>query len=200
LWQWEENEGIKILRVITYLSANKGFLKRTINYLSYMLSALIFSLFVKKVDIVVSTSPQFFCGMGGLLVARLKRCPWVLEIRDLWPESIISVGALNNRQVIKFLEKLANFLYKKANHIIVLTNSFKNHIKNKGISEKLISVIPNGADLERFNPLPKKNKLLNELNLNGKFIVSYLGTHGIGKCYYVTATTKRKNSRFFCNF
>lgn len=179
LWQWEEQEGIKVLRVMTYLSANEGFLKRTMNYISYMLSATILCFLVKKVDLVVSTSPQFFCGMAGLWVSRLKRRRWVLEIRDLWPESIISVGAIKNRKVIRLLEKLETFLYSRADHIIALTRAFKRHIGSRGIPGERISVITNGADFEKFNPLPKRNRLSDELSLNGKFVVSYIGTHGM---------------------
>ncbi|MDI6722978.1 MAG: glycosyltransferase family 4 protein, partial [Candidatus Aenigmarchaeota archaeon] len=179
LWQWEEQEGIKVLRVMTYLSANEGFLKRTMNYISYMLSATILCFLVKKVDLVVSTSPQFFCGMAGLWVSGLKRRRWVLEIRDLWPESIISVGAIKNRRVIKLLSKLETFLYSRADHIIALTKAFKRHIESRGIPGERISVITNGADFDKFNPLPKRNRLSDELNLNGKFVVSYIGTHGM---------------------
>lgn len=192
LFQWEFLDGINVLRVKTYLSANKGFLKRTLNYISYLISATIFSLFVKEVDLVIATSPQFFCGMTGILVSKLKRRPFMLEIRDLWPESIISVGAINNRKIINWLEKLETFLYKKADHIIALTNSFKNHIKKRGISGEKISVIPNGADLDKFNPMPKNKQLLDDLNLDGKFIVSYIGTHGMAHCLYTVLLSAKR--------
>lgn len=125
LWQWDEKDGIRILRVKTYLSANKGFVKRILNYLSFMISATVFCSLVEKADRVVSTSPQFFCGLTGLSVSGIHRCPWVLEIRDLWPESIIAVGAIHNRWIIRFLEGIESFMYRKADHIVTLTKSFK---------------------------------------------------------------------------
>jgi glycosyltransferase involved in cell wall biosynthesis len=179
VYQWEEKDGIRVLRVITYLTANEGFVKRTINYVSYMISATVFSAFARNVDLVVSTSPQFFCGMAGLLVSGIKRKPWVLEIRDLWPESIISVGAIKQKSIIGLLEWLEKLLYKQADHIISVTQSFKKHILAKGGTEGRLSVITNGADLDMYLPLPKENPVSHELGLDGRFVVSYIGTHGM---------------------
>ena len=179
LRQWEEIDGIRVLRVKTYLSPNKGFGGRTLNYISYMISAITFCPLVKDVDVVVSTSPQFFCGMAGYFVSRLKKKPWVLEIRDLWPESIIAVGAISNRKVIGLLEGLETFMYRNAARIVSVTDSFKAHIVKRGIPPERISVIKNGADLERYSPLPKDNRFREELGLNGKFVASYVGTHGM---------------------
>ena len=177
--QYEYIEGINVLRVITYLSANKGFFKRTLNYISYMLSTAILCSLVKKVDVVVSTSPQFFCGMAGFFVSCIKRCPWVLEIRDLWPESIIAVGAMKQKQIISLLKKFETFLYHKADHIICLTESFKRHIVKRGVNPKHISVITNAADLQTFKRLSRQNTVRKRLELNGKFVASYIGTHGM---------------------
>ena len=177
---WEEKDGIRVLRVGTYLSANKGFVKRTANYVSFMLSAMAQCWRVKDVDLVVSTSPQFFCGMGGYFVSRFKGCPWVLEIRDLWPESIIAVGAIKNRRVIKALEGIESFLYRKADHIISLTNAFKRHIMGRGIAAEKINVVTNGADLERYSPGERMNEARTELRLGEDvFLASYIGTHGM---------------------
>ena len=179
IWQRDENDGIRVLRVFTYLSANEGFLKRTANYISYMISATLLCSLVQDVDVVVSTSPQFFCGMAGFWVSCLKRRPWVLEIRDLWPESIITVGAIKQRSIIKMLEKLESFLYQKADHIVSVTRSFKLHIIKKGVMPERISVVTNGADFDRFNPMPKQNDTSKEFGLEDKFVVSYIGTHGM---------------------
>ena len=179
LWQWEDKNGIRILRVKTYLSANKGVKKRILNYVSYMLSAFLLCSLVRRVDIVVSTSPQFFCGLAGFLISRLKRRPWVLEIRDLWPESIIAVGALTNWPTIRALEAVETFIYRKADHVVAVTHAFKRHIRQRGVSSNRISVITNGADLERYQPDAKSNAFRTEMQLNGKFVASYVGTHGM---------------------
>jgi len=180
LWrQWDEKDGIKVLRVKTYLSANKGVGNRSLNYFSYLLSALAFCRLVKNVDLVVSTSPQFFCGLSGYFVSRRHGCPWVVEIRDLWPESIHAVGAVKGRGVIGLLERIELFLYQKPDHIVALTPAFKRHIVGKGIAPEKVSIVTNGADLERYAPLPKENDFRDRHDLNGKFVASYLGTHGM---------------------
>ncbi|MGO9312928.1 MAG: glycosyltransferase family 4 protein [Syntrophobacteraceae bacterium] len=182
LFQWDTLEGIQILRVFTFLSPNAGFLKRIFNYFSYMLSATLLCPLVSEIDVVVSTSPQFFCGMAGLWVSLLKRKPWVLEIRDLWPESITAVGQVINPILLRFLERLETFLYKSADHIISVTHSFKQHIGKRGIPGERISVLTNGVDLEHFQPVSKKDLIRSgngHTELAGKFVVSYIGTHGM---------------------
>jgi glycosyltransferase involved in cell wall biosynthesis len=177
--QWDENDGVRVLRVKSYLSANKGVGNRSLNYFSYLLSAVAFCRMVKRVDLVVSTSPQFFCGLSGYFVSRLHRCPWVVEIRDLWPESIHAVGAVRGRGVIGLLERIERFLYQKPDHIVALTPAFKRHIAARGIPPEKIDIVTNGADLEQFSPLPKRNGFRERHGLNGKFIAAYVGTHGM---------------------
>jgi glycosyltransferase involved in cell wall biosynthesis len=178
-WQWGEKNGVRVLRVKTYLSANKGVFNRSLNYFSYLLSAATFCRLVKNVNLVVSTSPQFFCGLSGYLVSRLHGCPWLVEIRDLWPESIHAVGAVRGRGVLGLLERVEFFLYKRPDHIIALTSAFKRHIIKKGITPEKIDIVTNGADLEQFKPLTKANNFRKRHNLNGKFVASYVGTHGM---------------------
>jgi hypothetical protein len=139
-----------------------------------MLSAITFCSMVKDVDVVVSTSPQFFCGMAGYFVSRLKKKPWVLEIRDLWPESIIAVGAISNRKVIGLLEGLETFMYRNAARIVSVTDSFKAHIVKRGIPPERISVITNGAD----RASPRRKNRSGRIELNGKFVASYVGRTG----------------------
>lgn len=177
--QWDEKDGVRVLRVKTHLSANKGVANRSLNYFSYLLSAVAFCRLVNNVDLVVSTSPQFFCGLSGYFVSRLLGCPWVVEIRDLWPESIHAVGAVSGRGLIGFLERIELFLYQKPHHIVALTPAFKRHMVKKGIAPEKVSIITNGADLEQFHPLNKENSFRTQYHFNDKFIASYVGTHGM---------------------
>ncbi|MGD8558079.1 MAG: glycosyltransferase family 4 protein [Gammaproteobacteria bacterium] len=179
LYQVEEKDGIKVVRLWTYVTANEGFLKRTLNYISYKISAILATPFIGKADVVVSTSPQFFNGLAGYVVSRLKGAPWILEIRDLWPESILTVGAINNKQVIRFLEWLEMFAYRKADRIVPVTNAFKDYMVAKGIAEDKIHVIKNGVDLSFYDPVLVSNPLTRELEVDNKFVVSYFGTHGM---------------------
>ena len=106
IFQREIVDGIKVIRLWTYVTANEGFVKRTLNYISYMISVIFSIPFLPKSDVVISTSPQFFCGLSGYFVKLFKRIPWILEIRDLWPESIFAVGAIKNKTIIRILEYL----------------------------------------------------------------------------------------------
>ena len=178
LYQKEIIDGIKVVRVWTYITANKGFLKRTLDYFSFAVSSFFAGLFVKA-DIIIATSPQFFTTWSAYTLSKLKRKPWVFELRDLWPESIIAVGALKNKKIIDFLEKIELFLYKDADLIIPVTESFKENLIDRGISEDKIFVIPNGANLELFKERKKDKALLKKLGLENKFIVGYIGTHGM---------------------
>lgn len=175
----EHKDGIKAIKVLTYITANEGFVKRTCNYIFYMLMAIFISPFLPRTDIVISTSPQFFNGLAGYFVSRIKRCPWLLEIRDLWPESILAVGAVKNRAIIRVLEAIERFAYRKADHIVPVTYAFQRHIIERGGNPHHITVIRNGVDLTFFNPCNKDLEFAQKLGVENKFVAAYVGTHGL---------------------
>ncbi len=179
-WWFEENkDGIRAIKIKTYITANEGFLKRTLNYVIYMLMTILTAPFLPKSDVVISTSPQFFNGLAGYFVSRIKGAPWLLEIRDLWPESILAVGAIKNRVIIDLLEYLERFAYRKADSIVPVTQAFKTHIVNLGVAEEKVSVIRNGVNLALFESVKQNTTLANEWGLNDKFVAAYVGTHGM---------------------
>jgi glycosyltransferase involved in cell wall biosynthesis len=178
LYQTEEMNGIKVIRVWSYMSGNAGVLRRTLDYISFGLMAFFVSLFVKT-DILIATTPQFFTAFFGYLAAFFKRKPWIMEVRDLWPESIKAVDAIKQNKVIDFLEKIELFLYRRATRIVVVTDSFKENISSRGISKGKIDVVKNGVILKQYPILPKSESLLKQHNLENKFIVGYMGTHGL---------------------
>ena len=178
-WQVEHVDGIRIVRLWTYLAANKGILRRVANYLSYMLIAVLAGPFLPRPDVVVSTSPQFFCGLAGYLVSRIRRVPWVLEIRDLWPDSIVAVGALRRGSAVRLCERIEAWTYRKADRIVPVTDSFRHHIEKRGGAAHKITVVKNGVDLERFSRPRRDPGLARELGLEGNFTAAYFGTHGM---------------------
>lgn len=179
LWSREEMAGIEVVRVWTYITANEGFLRRTLDYVSFMFSAIFGSLFVGKVDVVVGTSPQLFTPCAAFIVSLLRLKPYVFELRDLWPASIKAVGAMHNSLVLDWLEQLELFLYRRAAHIVSVTASFREDLVHRGIPAEKISIVMNGADLARFQPRPRDLQLANQLGLEGKVVVGYVGTHGM---------------------
>ena len=179
--KWRQSEtidGVRVVRVWTYLAANEGFLRRTLNYVSYMLTATLAAWRETKPDVVVSTSPQFFCGLAGLLARASRRVPWVLEIRDLWPESIVTVGAMKKGLAVRMLERIEALAYRRANHIVCVTDSFVTHIAARGGAGK-ITVIKNGADLSLFKREPSAADIKARYGLGGRFVAAYVGTHGM---------------------
>ena len=179
IWQTEVMEGIRVIRVWSYITANEGFVKRILDYQSYMVSATIASVFVRKPGLIVSTSPQFFTACCGVVVSGLKRIPFVFELRDIWPESVKAVGAMDDSALIRLLEKIEMFLYRKADLIVSVTNSFKKTLVKRGIDGSKIQVVTNGVDVSRYTPRDKDVELLKQLNLEDKFVAGYIGTHGM---------------------
>ncbi|MFC4726430.1 glycosyltransferase family 4 protein [Glycocaulis abyssi] len=175
----EDMDGIRVIRVWTYITANEGFYKRTLDYVSFMLSSFIASFGVRKVDVIIGTSPQFFTAISAFLVSLAKRRPWIFELRDLWPATIKTVGAIKNGRVLSLLEALEMFLYRRATRIVAVTHSFKEELAARGINADKIDVVTNGANLAHFKPSPKPLDLARTLGLEGRFVAGYVGTHGL---------------------
>lgn len=179
LYTREELDGIEVVRVWSYVSANEGFLKRTLDYVSFALMAVLVSVFSRRFDVVVGTSPQFFTACAAWALGFLRRCPYVFELRDLWPESIRAVGAMKEGLVLDLLEKLELFLYRHAAAVISVTHAFKTDLIRRGVDADKIHVVTNGADLTRFAPRPRDAALEAQLGLKDRFVVGYVGTHGM---------------------
>ena len=154
LYQTEMMDGIKVVRVWTYIAENKGFLKRTLDYISFSISSFFAGLF-QKADIIIATSPQFFTALSGRTLSFWKRTPWIMEVRDLWPESIKTVGAMKDNAFIRYFEWEEMRCYKSAKKIVVVTDSFKKTLTARGIDPQKIFVVKNGANRELFKPVPK---------------------------------------------
>jgi glycosyltransferase involved in cell wall biosynthesis len=151
--QKEIMDGIIVIRLWSFIAKNSGFFPRIINYASSMLMMTLYVLFSKqRYDRLIATSPQFLTGWAGVIISTFKRKPFILEIRDIWPESILTVGAMKKSFIIKLLEKMEIIMYKRADRIITVGNGYRDNIIQKGIPPEKISVITNGVDLDQFNP------------------------------------------------
>lgn len=195
LYQKEMVDGIRVIRVWSYITANEGFIKRTLDYISFSVTSFIAGLF-QQADIIIATSPQFFTALSGRTLSFWKRKPWIMEVRDLWPESIKTVGAMKDNSIIRYFEWEEKKCYRSAKKIVVVTDSFKRKLEERNISSPKIEVIKNGVDLTQFTPMPKDEKLLEELNLKGKKIIGYIGTHGMAhKLDFILQCTARMEER-----
>ena len=191
----EEINGVKVERVKLYIAANKGAVKRMFNFVSYFFKALLAALRLPKPDVVVATSPQIFCGYVGAWYKRFRRVPLVIEIRDIWPESMEAVGAKIPRLAYKALEMVERAMYRAADRIVTVGEGYKARLLEKGIKAEKMSIIMNGTDLAVYKPLPKNEELLKKYGLDGKFVVSYIGTVGMACGLEVVLEAAEKFSR-----
>ena len=178
-YQIENMDGITVIRVWSYMSSNKGFFLRILDYISFAFSAFLAGLF-KPCDVIVATSPQFFTTMAAYSLSLIKRKPWFFEVRDLWPESIRSVGAMDkDSKILDIFERIELFLYRKAKRVIVVTEAFKKNLIQRKIPCEKIDVIPNGCNSELFFPRETDHVLKRDLGMGGKIVFGYIGTHGM---------------------
>ena len=164
---------------------NKSFTGRLWGYFSFMFSSMWAGLFKAKgkFDVVVVTSPPLFVGLSGYIISRFKRIPFVFEVRDLWPESAIDTGVLTSRFIIRMAFGVEKFIYKKAKLINVLTPAFyKTLLTIKNVPEEKLIMIPNASDfglseglLQQFD----RENFRRQMDLDGKFVITYVGAHGI---------------------
>jgi len=179
-FQRERVDGIETIRVWTYLAANKGTTRRILNYLSLMFTATVAALFVRKPDLVIATSPQFFCGWAGVWVSRLRRIPFILEIRDLWPESIVAVGAMRAGCWLRLLEWLEKRMYAAATRIVTVGEGYRDQLADRGVATERIDIVPNGVDRGFFADRGGGPVLRDKFDLGDAFVCSYIGTIGMG--------------------
>ncbi len=176
----EEVDGYRVLRSWIYPAANRGFFKRLVCFLSFFFSSIATgTLRGGPCDLVIATSPQMFVGLSGWFVSLFKRVPFVIEVRDLWPESAIELRILRNRILVWLSKGLERFLYRHASLVVAVSQSIKEAILKEGVSEDRVLVLPNGIDRSLFVPAPRENRKRAELGLKDEFVVSYIGTHGM---------------------
>lgn len=172
-------DGVEVIRVWTYIAANKGTLRRIMNYVSYMFNAVFSTMFIKRPNVIIATSPQFFCGWAGLIISKLRRIPFILEIRDIWPESIQAVGAMKRGILVHILEWMELKMYASAKHIVTVGEGYRQRLLDKNVPDKKISIVMNGVDRELFRPQGKDAGLIDKYGLQNKFVCSYIGTIGM---------------------
>ncbi|MEK9643964.1 MAG: glycosyltransferase family 4 protein [Alphaproteobacteria bacterium] len=177
--QVEDCDGIRVVRVKTFISRNEGVARRTLDFVSFMFSAVFFGLFERRPDVISATSPQFFAAVGGWLLSVIRQRPFVFELGDLWPASIVAVGAMKPSLPIRMVEKLELFLYRRSAAVAALTHAFRENLVHRGIDPAKIRVVRNGVDGARYGPRPRDAVLAEEWGLKGKFVVGYIGTHGL---------------------
>jgi colanic acid biosynthesis glycosyl transferase WcaI len=179
LFRREVVDGVDVLRVPTLVFANRGVVLRVLDFLSFMITASIGSFFVQRPDVVIATSPQFFAGVAGWLASRIHRCPFLFEVRDLWPDSILAVEAMKEGLGVRMMRRAEKFLYRQAALVVVVTHSTRDVLIDRGVDPDKIIVITNGIDTNALTPGVPSLELRQRLKMEGKIVVSYIGTVGM---------------------
>ena len=172
-------EEIEIVRVWAYSKIHKSYVRRFLSYISFMLSSIYAGLKTSKVDIIIACSPQIFTGISGIILSKIKRIPFIFEVRDLWPKFAIEAGIITNPSIIYLAESLEKFIYKRADYFIINSPGFIEHLQKFNIKKEKIFLIPNGVDTSIFIPTNRQNRVREELGLKKDFIIMYSGAHGL---------------------
>ncbi|NQY43680.1 MAG: glycosyltransferase family 4 protein [Legionellales bacterium] len=179
LYQTETINGVSVERVKTYMYSNKGFLLRVIDFTSFMFSGLIAGLFHRKIDVVISSNPQFFSAIAGCLLSIIKRKPFVLFLCDLWPDSVVSVGILENSVILKVIKLIEKWIYKKSSLILTSSPEFNDYLRDLNINSNKVHLSISGSDNTFFYKRNKANVLEKKYNISNKFVAGYIGTMGM---------------------
>ncbi|WP_342433481.1 glycosyltransferase family 4 protein [Neobacillus sp. FSL H8-0543] len=181
-YKYEQMDGIHVHRNYVYATPNKGFIKKTLGHISFMFSSVLISMKkIKRPDVIITSSPTFFSIFSGYWYSLIKRAPFVLEIRDLWPAAMIELGVMKKGVITNILEKMELFFYRKSKRLIMVTKSFKENVVSRGIDGSKVHVITNGVNQEMFYPREKSISIIDKYNLENKFVISYVGAHGISQ-------------------
>ncbi|MEN8151475.1 MAG: glycosyltransferase family 4 protein [Planctomycetota bacterium] len=180
LFRAEERDGIRVLRSWLFATPNRGVLKKTLGHLSFMATAaLVGGARARRPDVVVVSSPTFFSVFAAAFLARRWGCPWVFEVRDLWPAIFTELGVLTNRTAIGILTRLELALYRRATRVVTVTDGFRENIVGRGIEPGRVVTITNGVDTRRFAPVADRAEIRDRLGVADRFVVLYLGAHGV---------------------
>jgi len=177
----DDDQGVRVLRNWLFAVPNRRIAQRVMSQASYAVSVSTLGLArAGRSDVVIATSPSIFTGWAGLVHARAARVPFVLEVRDLWPQLFVEMRMIRNPVAIRAASAMELALYRSADLIVTVTHRFREIIAGRGIPQERIAVIPNGVDLEGFSVRPgQADEIRRRYRLSGRFVVSYVGTHGV---------------------
>jgi glycosyltransferase involved in cell wall biosynthesis len=187
-------DGVRVLRSYIYPTLHRSYFWRIVSFFSFMFSSVWTALSVKDADLIMGTTPQIFQAVSAWFVAFIRNKPFLLEVRDLWPEFGISMGVITNPIVIALTRWLEKFLYARATHILVNSPAYKEYMVAKGVPANKITYIPYGTDVDMFNPSVDGLSVRRKLGLEDKFVVLYAGALGqANDIYTVLCAAKHLN-------
>lgn len=187
LFMEEEWRGIRVLRSWLYASPRHGFARTLVNNTTFMMTGgLQAALKGRGLDVLIASSPPFFPHLSGTVVSGMRRVPLVLEVRDLWPDYLVGMGVIPEKGVpTRGLFALERWMLRRADHVVVVTDSFRQRVREKGVADERIDVIPNGVDTSFYYPANEPPPLPSLERRPGELLVTYLGNFGAGQALSV---------------
>jgi len=177
--QWEEKDGVKLLRIPLYPDHSRSSIKRALSYLSFMTTASILGpLLSGRADVMWVYHPPLTTGVAGWWLSMLRRIPFVYEIQDMWPETLTATGMIDNKRALSFLAGVARFIYRRAEAITVISPGFKYNLIEKGVPDEKITVVPNWADETIYKPVPRDPEFGQQHGLESRFNIVFGGNIG----------------------
>jgi colanic acid biosynthesis glycosyl transferase WcaI len=177
--QWEQRDGVRVLRVPLYPEHSRSGLKRILNYLSFALAAsTIGAALCGPADVMWVYHPPLTVGLPAWWIGLLRHIPFVYEIQDLWPETLAATGMLNSPRLLKWVGHFGKFVYRRAAAITVISPGFKRNLIEKGVPADKIHVIPNWADEEVYRPVARDETRAREHGLRDRFNIMFAGVMG----------------------
>jgi glycosyltransferase involved in cell wall biosynthesis len=174
--QWGK---VRVVRCWLLAMPNRRMWQRTVCQLSFGVTALLLGIWrTGRPDVVLVSSPPFFTIPAAWLMARLRRRPFVFEVRDLWPAVFVEMGVMKRGLAYRILEAMERFFYRVADRVVVVTRAFRDDLAARGVDRAKLEVIPNGADLDIYarEVEPRYRQVLGG---TGKTLVTFVGTHGV---------------------
>ena len=183
LWVRETQDGVDVVHLWVKASPVKSFHTRIAFYLSYMLAAIIAGLALPgRFDVIFANSPPLFVAAAGWAISLIRRAPFVMEVQDLWPESAVALGELNNPRFIRWAEWVECKCYSRSFRIIAVTEGISDRLAARGVPREKVALVPNGSNINIFQPDPDGgSRLRAELGLLDKFVAIYGGILGIAQ-------------------
>jgi glycosyltransferase involved in cell wall biosynthesis len=182
IFRRETLDGITVFRNWLYATPNEGFVRKTLSHISFMCSSMVLTTpRLRGCDVIVVSSPAFFAVGSAWFMSKVRRVPYVFEVRDLWPGIFVELGVLKNRTVIRALEAVEMFLYRQAARVVVVTHGFAEVLRRRGLPDGHVATITNGVDAEFYQPGARDNDLRRTHGLEDRFVVLYIGAHGISQ-------------------
>lgn len=186
-WQgklfWKGTDhGIKVYRTWSYATPNKGFYKRVLGQISFVISACLVGLFLPRVDAIIVESPPLFDGFAGVFLSIFKRAPYILNVADLWLDAAVQMGMLKNPTLIRQARRAESYFYRRSARVFAVTSGVRRDIIDTGVAEQNVILFRNAVDTEFFKPLPPQPDVRRELGAkDGDLLVMYAGTLGMAQ-------------------